>query len=454
MEHYDVLVIGSGCGLEIVEQAAARGKSVALVEPGPLGGTCLNVGCIPSKMLIAPADAVVELERAARLGVLTRTESVDFAGIMRRMRAGRAHSRGHLKASTLDLPSVRLIRSRAVFTAPLTIRAAREQLEATQVFIAAGARPVIPPVPGLDAVDYLTNDSVLELTEKPESLIIVGGGYIAVEYCHFFAAMGTKVTVLEMMDRLVTSEEPEVSAALQEALSKRARIVTGMKVESVSVGGGGVRVSARRTAGGRARTFGAERLLVAVGRRSNADLLGVAKAGIETDRRGFITVDAHMRTSRPDVYAMGDITGLAMFRHAANVQALVAAANSLDGADVEMDYHAVPHAVYSWPQIASVGLTEAQAREAGHDVFTTITPYLEVAKGQVLQEAAGFTKAVLEKGTDRILGFHICGPYAPMLIQEVVNAMQSGGHIDELVRGIHIHPELTELIPASLASPQ
>ncbi|MCK9357998.1 MAG: dihydrolipoyl dehydrogenase [Dehalococcoidia bacterium] len=454
MEHYDVLVIGSGCGLEAVEQASARGKSVALVEPGPLGGTCLNVGCIPSKMLIAPADAVVELERASILGVRTSIESVDFAAIMRRMRADRAHFRGHLKASTLGLPGVRLIRSRAVFTGPRAIRAGREQLEATQVFIAAGARPVIPPIPGIDTVDYLTNDSVLELTERPESLIIMGGGYIAVEYCHFFAAMGTKVTVLEMMDRLVTSEEPEVSAALQQALSKRARIVTGMKVESVSAAEGGVRVSARGTKGGGARTFRAERLLVAVGRRSNADLLEVAKAGIETDRRGFVAVDTHMRTDQPEVYAMGDITGLAMFRHAANVQALVAAANAFDGADVEMDYHAVPHAVYSWPQIASVGFTEAQAREARHDVVTSITPYIDVAKGQVLRETAGFTKVVLERGTDRILGFHIVGPYAPMLIQEVVNAMQSGGHVDELVRGIHIHPELTELIPASLASPQ
>jgi len=266
--------------------------------------------------------------------------------------------------------------------------------------------------------------------------------------------MGTKVTVIEMMDRLVTSEEPEVSAALQQALSRRARILTGVKVEAVSAGRHGVSGSTRPTAGGASRTFRAGRLLVAVGRRSNADLLKVAESGIETDRKGFITVDAHMRTNQPDVYAIGDINGKAMFRHAANVQALVAAANAFDGAGVEMDYRAVPHAVYSHPQVASVGLTEAQAREAGLDVVTTTTPYTDVAKGQALMEYAGFTKAVVERGTERILGFHIIGPYAPILIQEVVNAMQSGGHVDELVRGIHIHPELTELIPSSLALPQ
>jgi len=452
VEHFDVLVLGSGCGLEIVEQAVAREKSVALIEPGPLGGTCLNAGCIPSKMLIAPADSVAEMERTARLGIRTHVESVDFPGIMRRMRADRAHMRSHLRESIGS--GVRHFRKPGVFVAPHVVRSGTTEIEAPQVFIAAGARTVIPPIPGLDSVDYLTNESVLELSEKPGSLIIMGGGYIAVEYCHFFASMGTKVTVVEMMDRLVTSEEPEVSAALQQSLSKRAHILTGMKVEAVSTGRRIVSVRARPTDGGESRTYRAERLLVAVGRRSNADLLGVAEAGIETDRRGFITVDAHMRTNQPEVYAVGDINGRAMFRHAANVQALVAAANAFDGADVEMDYRAVPHAVYSHPQIASVGLTEAQAREAGHDVVTTITPYADVAKGQALMEFEGFTKAVVERGSERILGFHIIGPYAPILIQEVVNAMQSGGHMDELVRGIHIHPELTELIPSSLALPQ
>jgi len=395
---------------------------------------------------------VGEQERAARLGVRTQVEAVDCTGIMRRVRAGRAHMRGHLRESIGA--GVRHFRKPGVFVAPHIVRSGGTEIEATQVFIAAGARTVIPPIPGLDSLDYLTNESVLELSEKPESLIIMGGGYIAVEYCHFFAAMGTRVTVVEMMDRLVTSEEPEVSAALQQALSKRARILTGMKVAAVTAGRHGVSVSARPSAGGELRTLRAERLLVAVGRRSNADQLKVAEAGIESDRRDFVTVDARMRTSQPEVYAVGDINGKAMFRHAANVQALVAAANAFDGADVEMDYRAVPHAVYSYPQIASVGLTEVQAREAGFDVVTTTTPYADVAKGQALMEYEGFTKAVVERATERILGFHIIGPYAPILIQEVVNAMQSGGNVDELVRGIHIHPELTELIPSSLALPQ
>jgi mycothione reductase len=449
MQKYEVVVLGTGCGLDIARRASGKGKSVALVEPGPLGGTCINVGCVPSKMLIAPADMVVEQERAKRLGVKVNVESIDFPAIMRRMRRGRADSQHHLKHGVEDLEGTRFYPGAAVFVAPGVLETGGVEIGGDRIFITAGARPLVPPIAGLDTVPYLTNDSVLELTKVPESLIIIGGGYIAVEYCHFFAAMGTRVTMLEMMDRLVTAEEPELSATLKDVLSHRATVVTGVKVESVVATADGVRVTARRGVRGKDRMFDAERILVAVGRRSNADMLHVEAAGIATDGKGFIEVDSHMRTNVEGVYAAGDITGKAMFRHAANVQALVAAMNGLDGADVEMDYRAIPHAIYSSPQIASVGLTEAQAREAGHEVMTLLTPYSSVAKGAALDEKDGFTKVIMKRGTDTILGFHIIGPYAPMLIQEVVNAMQSGGHLDEIARGIHIHPELTELITSS-----
>ncbi len=449
MQEYDVLVLGSGCGLDIARQSAERGKKVALIEPGALGGTCVNVGCIPSKMLIASADLVVEQQRAHRLGVHARVDHTDFPAIMRRMRRNRAGYQRHLKHSVSDAENLRLVRSNAKFIAPGVVAAGGEQLAAPLVFIAAGARPLIPPISGLASVDYLTNDSLLELNDRPESLIIIGGGYIAVEFCHFFAAMGTRVTVVEMADSLVASEEPEISEALRHELSKRARIVTGAVVESVAARRGGVSVTARIVEDNRTASFRAAQLLVAVGRRPNSDVLNVDSAGIRTDSRGFIEVDGHLRTNQTGVYAVGDINGKAMFRHAANVQAAVAGANALDDADVEMDYSALPHAVYSYPQIASVGLTEAQAREAGKEVSVGMTSYSSVAKGEALAEDAGFTKVILESGTEKILGFHIFGPHAPILIQEVVNAMQSGGHVDEIARGVHIHPELTELIPSS-----
>ncbi len=449
MRQYDVAVLGSGCGLDIARQAGEQGRRVALIEPGALGGTCVNVGCIPSKMLIAAADCIAELERARRLGVKAEVEHIDIPRIMRRMRRSRAQSQRHLRHSIADWDGVDYLRGTGRFVGPGVIRVGRIEISAPLVFVAAGARPSIPPIPGLDKVEYLTNESLLELTELPESLIIIGGGYIAVEFCHFLAAMGTRVTVLEMADRLVTSEEPEISSALQEELSRRARVLTGATVESVAPRGRRIRVVARMNDGGKPTAFEAESLLVAVGRTANSDVIGAEKAGLALDRRGFIEVDAHLRTNQPGVYAVGDINGRAMFRHAANVQAAVAAANGLNEADIEMDYHALPHAVYSWPQIASVGLTESQARDGGLDVTALLTPYSSVAKGEAMADETGFTKAVVENGTERIVGFHIIGPYAPILVQEVVNAMQSGGHVDEIARGVHIHPELTELIPSS-----
>lgn len=450
MKEFDVVVLGSGCGLEIAERASMLGRQVALVEPGLLGGTCVNLGCIPSKLLIAPADIIVEQERAARLGVTTRIEHIDFSSIMTRMRTSRAESQTHLQHSLTHMDTVTHYPAAASYVEPGVLRVGDETIRGEQVFIAVGARPLIPPIEGLANVDYLTNESVLELSERPESLIIVGGGYVAVEYCHFFAAMGTRVTLIEMADRLVTSEEPEIAAVLQNELSRRAHVLTDTEVRSVTPTGQSVRVTARVRGTIQEATYEAEKILIAVGRKSNADVLQVDKAGIRIDSRGYVEVDARMRTSVEGVYAAGDINGKSMFRHSANVQALVAAANAFGEQDVEMDYHAVPHAVYSYPQIASVGLTEAEARSAGYDISVTQTPYSNVAKGEAIAEEVGFTKCVVDRTSEEILGFHIIGPYAPMLIQEVVNAMQSGGHVDEIARAIHIHPAMPELIPSSL----
>jgi len=337
------------------------------------------------------------------------------------------------------------------FVGPGIVKVGDEQLRGKQIFIAVGSRPLVPPIPGLESVDYLTNESVLELDVLPESLLILGGGYIAVEYAHFFAAMGCSVTMIEMADRLVTSEEPEISRVLQDELSGRVHIMTGMKAKSVAKRGTFIEVTGKSQETGETSTFEAHSILVALGRRSNADILHVERANIHTDSHGFVEVDEYMNTSEPNVYAIGDINGRSMFRHSANVMALVAATNALEQQPIPMDYHAIPHAVYSYPQIASVGLTEAQARTSGYDVITSITPYTDVAKGEALDEQTGFAKAVVDRDSQQILGFHIIGPYAPILVQEVVNAMQSGSNMEEIVRAIHIHPSLTELIPSAFA---
>jgi mycothione reductase len=452
MKKYDVVVIGSGCGALVSEEAAGHGLKAALIDKGPLiGGTCVNWGCIPSKMLIYPADRIVEIQEGKKLGIEANIENIDFTSIMERMRQSRQDSQGHIRDGIKQTENLDFFEGEAHFTGDYTLEVNGEQLQGEVICIASGSRPLAPPIKGLDDIDYLTNESVLELKERPESLIIIGGGYIAVEYGHFFAATGTKVTMVEMADRLVLSEEPEIAELLKNALSRRMEVHTGAQAEEVRGNGGGVTVVTRDKESGKQREFAAQRILMAVGRRSNADLLKVENSGIELDARGFIKVNEYLETTKKNIFAVGDANGQQMFTHMANREAAIVAQNAFHGTAWKVDYSVVPHAVYSHPQIASVGLGEENARK-NHEVIVGRTRYTEVAKGEAMMEEEGFAKAIVEKDSDRILGFHIIGPYAPVLIQEVVNAMTSGGYIAELNEGIHIHPALSELIPTAVNS--
>lgn len=449
MKEYDVVVIGSGAGMLIVDEALSAGRGVALVEKGPFfGGTCLNLGCIPSKMLIFPADRIAEIHESNKLGVHAEIRSVDFGSIMERMRRSRDETQSQLRGQVRELEGLDFYESEGHFVDEYAMEVAGRRIKGKKVFIASGSRPLIPHIKGLESIDYLTNENVLELREKPGSLIIVGGGYIAAEYAHFFAAMGTEVTVLEMLDRLVQSEEPEVSALLERELGKRMRVYTGAEAEEIRSNGSGCTVVARDK-GGKAAEFSAERVMIAVGRRSNADLLKVQNTGVEVDSVGFVKVNGYLETTKRNIYAVGDANGKQMFLHVANREAAVAWYNSGHKKKVRMDYAAVPHAVYSHPQIASVGLTQGDAEKSYH-ILVGRAKYSDTAKGEAMMEEEGFAKAIVDAHVGRILGFHIIGPYAPILIQEVVNAMATGGDMRGINEGMHIHPALPELIQKTL----
>jgi len=263
--------------------------------------------------------------------------------------------------------------------------------------------------------------------------------------------MGTKVTILEMADRLTLAEEPEISELLKKALSRRMEVHTGALAEEVRKGSDGRVTVAVKTSDGKKREFTAQRLLMAVGRKSNADLLGLVNTGVQIDQKGFIKVNEYLETAKKNIYAVGDANGLQMFTHAANRQASMVADNVLHGEKTKMDTSVTPHAVYSHPQIASVGLTEERAKK-DHQILVGKANYSSIAKGEAMMEEEGFAKAILDKDTKKILGFHIIGPFAPELIQEVTNAMASGGDIGYILNGMHIHPALNELIEAALGS--
>ncbi len=323
MKAYDAVIIGSGCGAVIAQEAAEHGLKVAMIERGPLGGTCLNLGCIPSKMLVHPADRVVEIREAAKLGIEAEVKSVDFKAVMQRMRRLRSSDQRHFRAGAARLENLHLYEGTCHFSGERLLEVNGQQIKGKKVFIACGSRPLIPAIDGLDSVPYLTSDSLLELKELPSSIIIIGGGYVAVEYAHFFAAMGSRVTILEMATRLLVSEEPEISALLKKNLARRMEVHTGTRVVEVKSGPGGVTVLTTSRSG-RKGEYAAEQVLVAAGRQSNADTLNLEKGGIRADKHGYIDVNAALETSSPDTFAMGDVLGRYMFKHMADEEAMVA----------------------------------------------------------------------------------------------------------------------------------
>jgi dihydrolipoamide dehydrogenase len=336
----------------------------------------------------------------------------------------------------------------AHFTGEYTLDVQGQQIRGDAIFIAAGARPHIPPIGGIGAVAYLTNESALQLTELPESLVIVGGGYVAAEFAHFFEAMGTRVTLLQRNQRLVPDEEPEVSALLKTALSRRMKVHTDTEVIEVRQGGPGVTVTARERASGKRMEVFARHILLAAGRRPNTDNLMVQNTGVKTDGKGFIVVDEFYETSKKGIWAFGDIIGKKMFRHAANHEAELVFHNAQHGKKSRMNYLTVPHAVFSWPEIASVGLGEADAVKVmgRSEVMVGKALYTDIARGEAMMEQEGFTKAIVHRKTGKVLGYHIIGPQASVLIQEVVNAMANDGNLWSIAKGIHIHPALSEVV--------
>lgn len=453
MKEYDVIVIGSGAGMLVVEGALSQDLTVALVDRGPLGGTCLNLGCIPSKLLIYPADRIAAIQEAEKLGISAQVSHVDFAAIMDRMQRTVQEGQEQMRRGIRSTRNLDFYEAEAHFTGEYTLDVQGKRIKGERIFIACGARPAIPPIKGIDTIDYLTNESVLKLQTLPKSMIILGGGYIAAEYGHFFAAMGTAVTIVQRRDRLVPTEEPEVAELLTRKLAERLSIALNTSVTEVQQTATGYTASGTDTVTGEAKEFTAEQIMIATGRRSNADILRVEQTGVATDARGFLTVNEYLETSKEKIWAFGDAIGKQMFRHAANREALIAWHNrsAADAGDkVKMDYRAIPHAVFSHPQIASVGLTEAEARKAGHTILVGHAHYADIAKGEAMQEHESFAKAIVDKDTNRILGFHLIGPQAPTLIQEVINVMANNQPYLALGRGIHIHPALPELILVTL----
>ncbi|QYZ80346.1 dihydrolipoyl dehydrogenase [Methanofollis formosanus] len=452
MKEYDLIAVGSGSAMPVVEAYLEDHPKAraAVVDKDAPGGICLTRGCIPSKMLLYPAELVRMVERAAGFGVKARLEEVDFAAVMERMRTSVQEEVAGIRASLESSPDLDYYQEVAEFTAPYTLSVGGTAMHAPLILLCTGSRPAVPPVAGLEEVGYLTSDTLLELEELPESVAVIGGGYIAAEYGHFLAAMGAAVTVIGRNPRFLPSEEPEVSALARRALGRHLAIVTGHEVRRAGrTANGQIRLTARDRIGGTDVEFVADAVLVASGRRPNTDLLHPEQAGIRTDTHGWIAVDEYLQTSSSNVWAFGDANGKSLFKHVGNYEAKIVYLNAVLGERVKAAYDVVPHAVFTDPEIAAVGLAEQEAVERyGEDgILIGFQRYDETAKGMAMGVKDGFVKVILERATLKILGAHIIGPSASVLIQEVVTAMYlSGGVAEAVMESMHIHPALSEVV--------
>lgn len=447
MPDFDVLVIGGGTGNNVAVAATDAGLETALVEPGPLGGTCLNRGCNPSKMLIQAANAVNHVRDAERFHVDATLEGVDHAAVVDEMDELLGGIAGDMEARYREKDHLTLFQERTKFLDERTVELGDEAVTAEKVVVAAGSRPIVPPIDGLDDVDYLTSQDALYLRETPESLVILGGGYIAVELGYFFEAMGTDVTIIEMMDSLIPREDGDIAAAFTEIAADRHEVYTDHRVTAVKQADGRCAVRAETEAGDETTVEGDE-VLVALGRRPNSDTLNLETAGIEIDDRGFIETNEYLETTAENVWAQGDIAGNALFKHSGDYETQHTVANVVHEESQAIDLSAMPHTIFTEPQIAGVGATEAELDDEGTEYAVGRAEYADSAMGRAKKLDHGFIK-VLAAPDGEILGAHALGYEASTLLHEAVLAMRTGASVDDVAGTIHAHPTLSKVIEAA-----
>ncbi|MFW6202237.1 MAG: mercuric reductase [Gemmatimonadota bacterium] len=449
-ERYDAIVIGTGQGGKpLAARLADAGHGTAIIERGRVGGTCVVAGCTPTKTMIASARVAHLARRAGDYGVRTGPVSVDLLTVRRRKRQivdqwSAGNRRGLERHQNLDL-----VMGEARFAGPREIVVDSDEhgtrrLAAEKVFINAGARPTVPPIPGLADVDFLDSTSIMELDRVPDHLIVLGGGFIGLEFGQMFRRFGAAVTMLEMAPRLIPREDEDVSQAVAEILREDGIDVrTGSKVERVArARDDGVEVVARGPDGEYA--VEGSHLLVAVGRTPNTDALELDAAGVETDDRGYIAVDGRLETNVPGIYALGDITGAPPFTHVAYDDFRVLRTNLLEGGDATTDGRLLPYTVFIDPQLGRVGLTEREARDEGIRVRVAKLPMSRIARAIETDETRGFMKAVVDADTDGIVGAAVLGVDGGEVVSVLQVAMMGDLPYTALEHGVFAHPTLAE----------
>lgn len=451
MEHYDGIIIGTGqAGKPLAHALAEAGWRTAIVERRFVGGSCINYGCTPTKTMVASARVAHLARRAGDYGVSTGSIAVDLETVRQRKRAIVESFRDGGRQGLEQAENLDLVMGEARFVDDHEIEIAlsdggTKRLAGDHIFINTGTRPLCPPIDGLGAVEALDNESIMELAEVPEHLLVVGGGYVGLEFGQMFRRFGSAVTVVQRSEQLLTREDPDVAEAVREILEEEGiEVLLESEAESVEPVDGSIRVTVQGPEG--ERRLEASHLLLAAGRRPNTDALDLERTAVETDEKGFVRVNDRLETTAAGVYALGDVKGGPAFTHISYDDFRVVRENLLDGADSTIDGRLVPYTVFIDPQLGRVGSTEKEARSKGLDVRVAQLPMSSVARALETDEIRGLMKAIVDAKSDRILGVAILGIEGGELMAVVQVAMMGGLPYTALRDGIFAHPTLAEAL--------
>lgn len=449
IREFDLIVIGSGAGLEVASAAAQSGLKVAIVEKSSMGGTCLNTGCIPSKLLLHSADVVETIKSANLFGINVEKFSIDFQKIVERVTSIVDSHSNDIRKSLDNSENPKLFSSQCKFVDDKVLLVGEEKISSSAILIAAGTRPRIPNIKGLNTTNYVTSDEALRLREQPKVLTIIGGGYIAAELGHFFGSLGTKINIIHHSGYLLPKEDEEISKKFTEVFSKKYNLYLDCTPDLVIKKNGKFVVSLKGSGANNYQEIESDQLLIAAGRVPNSDSLDLPKTGVDVNDNGYIKVDGTLTTNVGGIFALGDIIGRHQFRHSANLESQYAFYNIVNSKKkIKVDYSAMPHAIFSSPQVAGVGYKEQELKASGKmDYHKSIYRYIDTAMGKALEDTEGFVKFLVSKKDRKILGCHIIGSQASILIHEVLVAIKSGdGTIDNISKTVHVHPALSEVV--------
>jgi pyruvate/2-oxoglutarate dehydrogenase complex dihydrolipoamide dehydrogenase (E3) component len=455
MANYDAIIIGTGqAGPGLARRLVGAGWKVAIIERKLFGGTCVNTGCTPTKTLVASAYAAYLARRAADYGVtIGGSMGVDMRAVKARKDAIVRPSREGVERSLKRLKGCTVFEGHAQFAGPKEVKVGDEVLRADKVFINVGGRALVPPIRGLDQIPYLTNSSIMDVDFLPSHLIVLGGSYVGLEFAQVYRRFGSEVTVIELAPHLIAREDEDVSRAVAEILKdENIDIRVDSKVVAVAKQGNDIAVTVEK-AGTSSQVIGSH-LLLAIGRRPNTDDLGLDKAGVATDPRGYIQVDDQLRTKVPGIWALGDCNGRGAFTHTSYNDFEIVAANLLDNDPRRVGDRITAYALYIDPPLGRAGMTEAEVRKSGRPALIATMPMEDVSRAYEKGETKGFMKILVDKETKQILGASLLGLSGDEVIHCILDVMYAKAPFTVLQRAVHIHPTVSEFIPTMLGDLQ